>query len=60
MYLYGLLMKKWLKRKQKLVLDYAKSLTEMDAALLSEFFIPAGDGYSDGVDWSLFRQISVQ
>ena len=60
MYLYGLLMKKWLKRKQKLVLDYAKSLTEMDAALLSEFFIPAGGGYSDGVDWSLFRQISVQ
>ena len=56
MYRYGLLIKKWLKRKQRIIDDYLKA-TGDETELLDEFFIPGEGGYSDSLDWALYEHL---
>ncbi len=57
MYRYGLLVKKWRKKRQQLVKRFAGSLGD-DRALFSEFFIPGRGGYSEPLDWDLKAVLS--
>ena len=52
MYRYGLLTKKWLRERGKLVNKFIKSLQD-DQTLFSEFFIPGQQEYTDLLDWML-------
>lgn len=52
MYRYGLLTKKWLKQRRKLLQKFVKKLDE-ECDLFAEFFIPARAEYADTFDWQL-------
>jgi glycogen synthase len=52
MYRYGLLTKKWLAERQKLIEKFAKSLKK-DRDLFAQFLIPAQQEYGDRFDWEL-------
>ena len=52
MYRYGYMVKKWQKRREALISDFASSLHK-DRALFDTFFIPAREEYGDALDWEL-------
>ncbi|MEM7032249.1 MAG: glycogen/starch synthase [Chloroflexota bacterium] len=57
LYRYGLLMKKWHHRRQKLMNDYLKALGD-DQTLFQAFFLPAQGDYGDALDWALYDALS--
>ena len=52
MYRYGYMVKKWRKRRERFIADFAGSLHE-NRAIFDEFFIPASGEFGDALNWEL-------